>query len=264
MMKYQSVKVARRAMRNASKKYCNVFKTHPLDNCVIIDSNNSDNIFEAKDVKNMRAQYCLGRKVGATGEWQFLTSDGKFKSFQSPKRSIFSTIGDCSKRALPYHAVSSAKFAVFDADSQKMIQNIDVQLDKFPVQTVNLDEVKQALDTLVRARDYANTLQKEVYRIDYEDMIDLMHFIELNDITDSQKVEILNKIKEFRKRRRQMKDLLAYLTAIEGNVDLPKIIANIDKSKVSAGDNRQYNYRDKDLAEWLAQLTSEPEENNAV
>lgn len=53
-------------------------------------------------------------------------------------------------------------------------------------------------------------------------MSDLVHFIELNDIGNDQKVKVFDKIQELRQERRKMKDLLVYLKAIDKYIDLKK------------------------------------------
>lgn len=83
LMKYQSKKVALRALKNALKKYPNKFRTHPLHNCKIISADDPTVSYSPLTDLTLPVGYCLGRRLGAKDPWLFLTSKGTFAGFNN-------------------------------------------------------------------------------------------------------------------------------------------------------------------------------------
>ncbi|KRM66691.1 hypothetical protein FC35_GL001209 [Limosilactobacillus coleohominis DSM 14060] len=254
LMKYQSKKVALRALKNALKKYPNKFRKHPLHNCKIISADDPTISYSPLTDLALPVSYCLGRRLGAKDPWLFLTSKGTFAGFNNNKKSVFNHLEDCRAKALAYYKSGEAQLAIFDANQDQLIETIQLTTAVNSKPEVSKKEVMDALDVLLRASNYAKQLTQQVFIIDHSEMIDLMHFIEFSQLTDQQKVQLIDKIHAIRQERRKMKDLLVFLKAIRENIDFNKIIREIDESKVLLGNERSYTFRDSNLKKWLDTL----------
>ncbi len=92
LMKYQSKKVALRALKNALKKYPNKFRKHPLHNCKIISADDPTISYSPLTDLALPVSYCLGGRLGAKDPWLFLTSKGTFAGFNNNKIIILRTV----------------------------------------------------------------------------------------------------------------------------------------------------------------------------
>lgn len=254
IIRYPSKKIAERALHNASKKHPNKFRNHPLRNCRIVDYDHPEVVFTPQEGSQAPTNYCLGRRISSDDDWKFLTSKGSFASFNNSKKSVFAHLEDCRSKAIIYYQSGEVQLAIFDANQKKLIEKVVIDNSPDKTNEVSQDEVMNAVDVLLRASNYAEQLTQQVSKIDHAEMIDLMHYIELNQLTDQQKIKIIDKIHLIRQDRRRKKDLLAILKAVKENVDVTKIIQEIDQSKVLLGDERHYLYRDTTLKKWLKSL----------
>lgn len=256
LMKYQSKKVALRALKNALKKYPTKFRTHPLHNCKIVNSADPTASYSPLTDLTLPISYCLGRRLGANDPRLFLTSKGTFAGFSNNKKSVFNHLEDCRAKALAYYKSGEAQLAIFDANQDKLIETIQLTDAVSTKSEVSKKEVMDALDVLLRASNYAKQLTQQIFTIDHSEMIDLMHFIEFSQLSDQQKVQLIDKIHSIRQERRKMKDLLVFLKAVRENIDFKKIIKEIDERKVLLGDDRSYTFRDSNLKKWLDSLNN--------
>ena len=251
---YNSLKEVRDAIKQAEKKSPSLFKTHPLNQCTIINAS-SQKQHPAADPNE--TNFCLARRLSYDSSWTFLTSKNTFAKFKKKGMIFQPNKEELVKRAKPFWKSSETQFAIFNGN-EELVEYVDIEPAVSDVEStpeVTVDEIKQAFDILIKAKAYAKKLKDEIKKQDNPIVIDLLHYIELNDLTDEQKIATINKIQELRQERRKVKDLYLYVSSITNHIDIDAIATDIKDSHVEEGDNRSYNYRTREIRSFTQKLS---------
>lgn len=243
---YNSLKEIRDAIKQAKIDSPSLFKTHPLKQCTITNAE-SDKQHSAEDPNEIN--FCLGRRLNYNDQWKFLTTKNTFAKFKKKGMIFQPDKEDLTKKAKPFWQSPETQFAIFNGN-EELVEYIDAGPDVADIESapeVSVDEVKQAYDTILKAKSYAKRLKDEIKKQDNPIIIDLLHYIELNDLTDEQKIATIDKIQELRRERRKVKDLYLYISSITDHVDTDAITQAMKESNIEAGDNRTYSYRTREI-----------------
>ena len=111
----------------------------------------------------------------------------------------------------------------------------------------------QYLQAALRQRKPAETMLNQLDGKIAQDMFHSLEMVNLSQLSDEQNREFLNLLQTMRRTRRQVKDLVLLLKALDGVFDgdkLPKILHQLDNT---ASANR-YHFRSQDFADALKQI----------
>ncbi|WP_251547060.1 hypothetical protein [Limosilactobacillus caecicola] len=255
---YTSLKKVRKRLKAATEQYPTVFRTHPLKNCHISSFDRPTENWPLIDPKSVK--YCVGRRLNADDNWLFLTSNHEFKPFDASDKSIFDSRESAINHMVAIYSDQSTEFALFSTNEQ-LVEKLDnvnnKSLNDVPdVTNFTINDAKQIVNSLTLVKQYAKSLKTHLANIDYVQIMDLLHYIEINDLTDEQKIKVVDKIKVMRQERRKIKDILIYLNSINNHTDANTIIKEIDRSFVEDSDERTYHYRSGNIKEFLASIDS--------
>lgn len=253
MATYNSLKKIREAIKQAEQASPSLFKTHPLKQCTIINAR-TEKKHPIKDPNE--TNFCLGRRLSYDDQWLFLTSKKTFAKFKKKGMVIQSDKADLIKKAKPFWQSPENQFAIFNGN-EELVEYVDIEPEIADIESlpeVTVTQVKQAFDVLVKAKAYAQKLKDEIAKQDKPIIVDLLHYIELNNLTDEQKIATLDKIHELRQERRKVKDLYLYISSITNHIDIDAISTDLKQTNLAAGDKRNYNYRTKEIQSFVTAL----------
>lgn len=116
---------------------------------------------------------------------------------------------------------------------------------------LNVDKVLDAIKTLTVLSNYKDVLKSIVHDLDMYDTQDLLHVIELDQLSMVQKIKILDTLTNIRQTRRTFKDLHGFAQAISDGVDFNKIERDLAELKLEHVNKRSYYYRNSDIRRWV-------------
>lgn len=117
----------------------------------------------------------------------------------------------------------------------------------------------QYLQAALRQRKPAETMLNQLDGKIAQDMFHSLEMLNLSQLSDEQNREFLNLLQTMRRTRRQVKDLVLLLKALDGVFDgekLPKLLHQLDNT---ASANR-YHFRSQDFADALKQIAERGEQ----
>ena len=116
---------------------------------------------------------------------------------------------------------------------------------------LNVDKVLDAIKTLTVLSNYKDVLKSIVHDLDVYDTQDLLHVIELDQLSMVQKIKILDALTNIRQTRRTFKDLYGFSQAISDGVNFNKIERDLAELKLEHVNKSSYYYRNSDIRQWI-------------
>lgn len=156
-----------------------------------------------------------------------------------------------------YPVTISDENKVHEVDVVKTVNDLPDLPDRTEVKRLsdipqmNVDKILDAIKTLSVLSNYKDVLKSVVHELEVCDTQDLLHIIELDQLSTVQKIKILDTLTNLRQTRRRFKDLYGFAQAISDGVDFDKIERDLSELNLTHVNSRSYRYRNLKIGQWI-------------
>lgn len=252
---YDSLDQAMKSYKSERKEHPTIFSNKPADRIKVVDEE-TGKIFST-DATPKATLLCLGKRSLNGNDWVFLLSNGKWGSFNSSNLSEFDDLSVVREKAEELRGGTKTVMAIFDTKTRRMIE--DLGTTKLPSAIMandmpSMDDVQQALKVILELINSRDKLEKKLNYLDLSETQDLLHAIELNELTDTEKVELVNMLKDTRQYRRKIKDLYLFANSLFNSINVEQLEKELSDNHIVRLNQRHYHYRSPEVENFVSNL----------